>query len=109
MGKILVANLKVGSKITEDVKIFSGRVVIKAGAVVHEKHLHLLKSWGVKVVSSSQDDTETIPVKPSPISNPDLTPIDRLFALANLDNEVMKHLKSTARALMNKRKGSSSQ
>jgi hypothetical protein len=105
MGKILVANLKLGSKITEDVKIFSGRVVIKAGAIVHEKHLQLLKTWGVKVVSSAQEDAAETPHKPSPATNPDLAPIDKLFALANMDNDVMKHLKGVARTLMNKRKG----
>ena len=47
MGLINVENLQVGMVLAADAQVRNGRVLLRSGSVIVEKHLHIFKAWGV--------------------------------------------------------------
>ena len=105
MGKVPVSDLKVGARFTSDVKHTSGKLLIPMGTEVKEQHIQLLKTWGIRTVSTNQEMNG--PSEASRRRTQSSEPVDSIFALANMDNEVMKYISSTAKKLV--AKGSSSE
>jgi hypothetical protein len=52
MGKISFETLKPGMKLASDVIERSGRVLLRAGTEITEKHLDILRKWGVTEVDA---------------------------------------------------------
>lgn len=50
MGKINLENLEPGMVLAGDVKQVSGEILLAAGAVLTERHLHIFKKWGITEV-----------------------------------------------------------
>lgn len=47
MGKVNLDDIKPGMKIEKDVQDRSGRVLLRAGAEITERHLNIFRTWGV--------------------------------------------------------------
>jgi len=47
MGVINLEDLESGMVLAADAKARNGRVLLNAGSVLTEKHLHIFKAWGV--------------------------------------------------------------
>ena len=47
MGKVSVAHLKSGMVLAGDLVDVTGRFLLGRGEVIHEKHLRIMKSWGI--------------------------------------------------------------
>ena len=70
MGRILLGALKPGMKLAGDVTERSGRVLLKAEIEITEKHLSILKKWGVTevdAIGTAEDSPveEVHPIDPS--------------------------------------------
>ena len=68
MGKILLEALKPGMNLAGDVIERSGRVLLRAGTEITDKHLDILRKWGVTEV-------DTVGAMPE-VSPTDLEPAD---------------------------------
>lgn len=79
MGEINVSNIKTGMKVAQDVNDSTGRFLIGKGVVIEEKHIRILKMWGVTSVDieganreqAAQDEIDQI--------DPALLPIIREY------------------------------
>lgn len=58
MATIKLKQLEVGAVLSDDVADMSGRVLLRAGAEVTEKHLQIFRTWGVTEVSVVGDEIE---------------------------------------------------
>jgi hypothetical protein len=67
MGKILFEALKPGMSLAGDVIERSGRVLLRAGTEITEKHLDILRKWGVTEVDAVGTTAETPPVDLEPV------------------------------------------
>ena len=47
MGTLNINDLRIGMELAEDVTNFEGRILLKAGAILNEKHLIALNAWGI--------------------------------------------------------------
>ena len=47
MGLVAVADLEPGMVVAKDVKDQGGRIMLRAGNEISEKHLGILKKWGI--------------------------------------------------------------
>ena len=47
MGTLNINEIEIGMELAEDVTNFNGIVLLKAGAIITEKHLMALKAWGI--------------------------------------------------------------
>jgi len=47
MGKLNLDDIKPGMKLEKDVQERSGRVLLKAGTEITERHLNIFRTWGV--------------------------------------------------------------
>jgi len=53
MPHISIKDVEAGMELSEDVTDRSGRVLMRAGATLSEKHIKVMKTWGVTHISSS--------------------------------------------------------
>ncbi|MCP4154912.1 MAG: HDOD domain-containing protein [bacterium] len=60
MGFITVDNLKNGMKLAGDLKNTRGRFLLSQGTVLEEKHIRIIKTWGVTEVDIEGIDQESI-------------------------------------------------
>ncbi|VAX14501.1 hypothetical protein MNBD_GAMMA24-879 [hydrothermal vent metagenome] len=51
MEKILVDNAEAGMELDADVVDRQGRVLLKAGVILNEKHLRVFNTWGILEIS----------------------------------------------------------
>ena len=56
MQRISTKNLQTGMVLGEDVKDLSGRMLLKAGIEIEEKHLRILRTWGILGVTVRGED-----------------------------------------------------
>ena len=47
MGKVNLDDIKPGMKLERDVQERSGRVLLRAGTEITERHLNIFRTWGV--------------------------------------------------------------
>jgi hypothetical protein len=50
MGKVNLENISPGMVLGKDVKERSGRVLLRAGTEISDRHMNILKTWGVTEV-----------------------------------------------------------
>ena len=50
MGKVNLENVSPGMVLEKDVKERSGRVLLRAGTEISDRHMNILKTWGVTEV-----------------------------------------------------------
>jgi len=55
MGKVNLDDIKPGMKLEKDVQDRSGRVLLRAGTEITERHLNIFRTWGV-----AEDDIESM-------------------------------------------------
>ncbi len=61
MGRLNINQIKPGMKLEKDVQERSGRVLLRAGTEITERHLNILMSWGVSeadIESASREEAE---------------------------------------------------
>jgi len=66
MGKILTDNLAQGMILTSDVLDRSGRLLLKSGTELTDRHLYILRTWGiveVDIAGMEDNDTNATPDK----------------------------------------------
>ena len=59
MGKLNLDDIKPGMKIEKDVLERSGRILLRAGTEITERHLNIFRTWGVteaEIESMSRED-----------------------------------------------------
>ncbi|MGQ9569267.1 MAG: hypothetical protein ACUVUQ_00200 [Thermodesulfovibrionales bacterium] len=89
MAIINIEYLKPGMVLNADVKDINDRLLIKAGTELVEKHLHILRAWGITEVDikgMTEEDVETFIKK-------EIDP----FALEQAENELDKIFRYTDR------------
>ncbi len=95
MGKVSVQNLQVGLKLASPVVDVYGNTLIAQGSELAEKHLRLLKTWGIIEVNIVEprpaDDPleEKLDPETMKVCQEELTP---LFEKANLEYPAMEEL-----------------
>ncbi len=62
MAKFVLERLEPGMRLAADVTDRSGRVLLRAGLELTDKHLKILKTWGVTEASVESNDAETAPI-----------------------------------------------
>lgn len=55
MPNVAVDQLKLGAILNSDVKDLSGRLLLKTGTAIDEKHLKIFRSWGIVEVDVDED------------------------------------------------------
>ncbi len=77
-----------------------GRLLLRPGCALTEKHLEALRMWGVHHVEVDADDDEPCPVEPcTPEQLADVEEeLDRLFANAGPPHPFLDELRAAARA-----------
>jgi len=58
MAKILLSNVEIGMELGADVHDRDGRVLLKSGVILNEKHLRVFNTWGVLEVTIKGDADE---------------------------------------------------
>jgi len=65
MEKVSAEDLKEGMIVAEDVKDNNGQLLLPAGMTLVQKHLDVIKSWGIAVISiESGTKVEEVPLDP---------------------------------------------
>ena len=92
MAKIHLDNITAGMVLAADVKERSGRVLLRVGTELTERHLNIFKTWGVteaEIESSGQDDAAanaaaqaTSQIDPQVLEKAEKY-VDALFALSD--------------------------
>jgi len=96
MGTISIEELTPGMELASDLRGSNGRFLLPKGTEIEEKHLRILKIWGVDEVEI--EDSETAACAEEDGIPPELAAMaaslaDRLFALSNPDFEPVAELK----------------
>ncbi len=97
MAKIATDNLLPGMVLAADVRDRSGRLLLKDGTELTERHLYILRTWGVveaEVAGAEEDegspvDTEAFDPERWAILEEEITPF---FRLADLSHPVIREL-----------------
>ena len=97
MTVIKLKNLKVGMVLAGDAKDLNGRVLMKSGAKITEKHLKILKSWGVTEAVVQKATKEEIEDAGRKDLNPELldkaeAEVTRFFSHADRSHPAVKEL-----------------
>lgn len=97
MPKITIDQIQEGMVVTENICGHSGQVLLGAGVELTEKHLRVLKTWGINVVSvegdesEGENETELISLPESLIKEVEEMVKPR-FRHSNLDHPVVAYL-----------------
>ena len=87
---------------TLDAEVFDrrGRLLLRPGCALTEKHLEALRMWGIHHVEVGADDDEPCPVEPcTPERLAEVEEeLDRLFANAGMPHRFLDELRAAARA-----------
>jgi len=97
MAKILVDNIEVGMELSSDVIDRQGRILLKSGVELTEKHLRVFNTWGILEVEVKGSDTHQEEVQK--VYSPELIEeanqyIDSLFQHNNESHPVIKNLQA---------------
>jgi hypothetical protein len=60
MGQLSVDFLESGMELADDVRASSGMVLLGSGAVISERHIGILKSWGITQVDIKGTDRDAL-------------------------------------------------
>ncbi len=88
MAKILLNNVETGMELDADVVDRQGRVLLKAGVVLNEKHLRIFNTWGVLEVSVKGDAEITETTKQYP---PELIGEAKQLAIIHFQHNDLSH------------------
>ncbi len=97
---INIADFQDGLELSDPIKNKFGQVLLSAGTIIEEKHVKLLKTWGIQTISVKGDaeiETEVLYDKNS-VNEADLKLKERLSWSPKNDNE--KDLYETALQLV---------
>ena len=72
MGKIDIEYLTAGMVLEDSVKDLHGRILLKAGSAIAEKHIRILKMWGVVEVTAVDAGAANQEASPANQIDPDL-------------------------------------
>lgn|SRR5208282_4661676 len=96
MARICVDMIQPGMLLSGDVRDITGRLLLKAGSVIAERHLYIFKAWGVTgaEIEVSQDRPEQ---KVETWADPGLmahidADLRKIFIHANLEEPFVKEL-----------------
>jgi len=98
MGIVHVDELKSGMVLAGDIKDSMGRFLLRQGIAIQDKHIQILKSWGITEASIEGIDQKKISEEKKLEIDPDLLTkcenyASRLFQYSNYDHEAISELK----------------
>jgi len=96
MERVLLKNLAAEMVIADDLLGRDGRLLLKAGAVLTEKHIRAMKIWGIPyayIKTDEEIEADDLAARQQ-ASQTDTTPTELLekFKLANMDHPLIKEL-----------------
>lgn len=95
MGIVRVRDLSVGAVLAADVVDRSGRVLLRSGSTIEDRHLRILVMWGVTEVDVAGEPGVHPEEEPS-VEDDVRAAVERetaaMFALANRDHPAMEEL-----------------
>ena len=98
MGKVNLDDIKPGMKLQKDVQERSGRVLLRAGTEITERHLNIFRTWGVAEADIESMSSEEVAAQATRDLDPEVLKaaegaIDPLFAHTDLDHAAVRELK----------------
>ena len=98
MGKVNLDDIKPGMKLEKDVQERSGRVLLRAGTEITERHLNIFRTWGVAEADIESMSSEQVAAQATRDLDPEVLKaaedaIDPLFAHTDLDHAAVRELK----------------
>ena len=92
-----IGSLQPGMELNSDVHDQSGRLLAKAETIISDKHIKVLKTWGVTHADIKSDNNPAeiqLPSEPPSAENVSKAEAlaDKLFAQANREHPVMQQL-----------------
>ncbi len=97
MATIILNDIKPGMVLAQDVVDASGRVLLREGMELTERHIRIMKTWGIvdadiKDLSSQEaEDLSMSQLDPVALKQAELK-ADKLFRLSNLEHPVVHEL-----------------
>ncbi len=94
MGNVYVDQLSPGMVLNSDVKDQNGRLLLKAGTELSEKHLSILRSWGVMeadIAGTADDSAIKDSAAPEQIASAEAA-LSRIFPEARRAHPAMREL-----------------
>lgn len=113
MGKVNLDDIKPGMKLEKDVQERSGRVLLRAGTEITERHLNIFRTWGVVEADIESMSHEEAAAQAARELDPEVlkaaeASIEPLFAHTDANHAVVRELKRLCilrhARLMNKQK-----
>lgn len=98
MGKVNLDDIKPGMKIEKDVQDRSGRVLLRAGTEITERHLNIFRTWGVTEADIESMSREEVAAPGAREPDPEALQaaeafIDPLFAHTDSNHAAVRELK----------------
>ena len=98
MGKVNLDDIKPGMKLEKDVQERSGRVLLRAGTEITERHLNIFRTWGVAEADIESMSSEEASAQATRDLDPEVLKaaedaIDPLFTHTDLDHAGVRELK----------------
>ena len=93
MPKINLDKAELGMVVAEDVIGSQGRMLLGKGTVISDKHIRIMKTWGINalVIEGEEEFAESIPLSPELLQQAE-NEIKPIFSKTNLDHPVVAHL-----------------
>ncbi|CAK0737957.1 conserved hypothetical protein [Gammaproteobacteria bacterium] len=96
MASIKINQVSAGMVIVSDVKDRNGRILLRSGTEITEKHIRVLKTWGVTYVEIASPDNTTdaapeVEVNPETLAEA-MKAIDSLFQHTDREHPAIKEL-----------------
>jgi ERCC4-related helicase len=98
MSVVIINNITPGATLADDVSDKSGRILLRANAVLNEKQLKILKTWGITEASinsdidNTQENKKGIKTIDPAVLAAAKVKTTALFRHANLDHPAMEKL-----------------
>lgn len=98
MGKLSIDDIKPGMKLEKDVQERSGRVLLRAGTEITERHLNIFRTWGVAEVDIESMSREEVAAQAAREVDPEAMLaaepyLDPLFTRTDQDHAAIRELK----------------
>lgn len=98
MGKLSIDDIKPGMKLEKDVQERSGRVLLRAGTEITERHLNIFRTWGVAEADIESMSREEVAAQAAREVDPEAmlaaeAYLDPLFARSNQDHVAIREVK----------------
>ena len=97
MGVLNINDIGEGMELAEDIVNFNGRMLLKAGFIITERHLQALRAWGIAeaniqgVEEDSLDEGSLAAVDPEVIARIDQD-LTYLFQKTDLENPIVAEI-----------------